>query len=107
ERREVRREETADRAAADDADPHHETAAAAAVAVAAPRSPHEASLALTRRYIAVLSGAATPTRSASRTSAPVMNSTSVGRCASTSSSIDGRWAQSLWLVSPRATASTF
>src|SRR5215210_3408324 len=50
---------------------------------------HEASRALTSRYMAVWSGTSTPRRSASRTRAPVIWSISVGLCASTSSSIDG------------------
>src|SRR6266498_496763 len=53
---------------------------------------YESSLALTSRYIAVCNGTGTPSRSASRTSEPVMKSTSVGRLERTSSSIDGTWA---------------
>ena len=60
---EVRGEERADRAAADHAHPHE----------------YDASLAATSRYRAVCRGAATPRRSASRTSAPLISSTSVGR----------------------------
>ena len=48
-----------------------------------------ASLALISRSIVLCSGTGTPSRSASRTSAPVIMSTSVRRRASTSSSIDG------------------
>src|SRR5206468_7054556 len=84
--REVRREQRPDRPAADDADPHAEYAA---------------SRALTSWYRAVCNGASTPNRSASRTSAPVIRSISVGRRACTSSSIDGKCAL------PRFVASTF
>src|SRR4029079_8807390 len=85
ERREVRREQRADRAAADDADLHC----------------HDDSFAFTSRYSAVCSGTGTPCRSPSRTSAPVIRSISVGRCASTSSSIEGEWRE------PRCAAWTF
>ena len=69
----VRGEERPDRAATHHTNPHE----------------YDASLALTSRYTAVCSGASTPVRAASRTSAPLISSTSVGRRASTSSSIDG------------------
>ena len=72
ERAEVRREQRPHRAAADHAYAH--------------------SRAFTSRYIAVCRGTGTPCCSASRTSAPVMKSTSVGRPLRTSSSIDGTWA---------------
>ena len=86
ERRQMRGEEASNGAAADDADAHHDTTAGACA------RRHEASRARIRRYIAVDSGTSTPRRCASATSAPVMNSTSVGLRASTSSSIDGRCA---------------
>ena len=70
-RRQVRREQRADGAAPDD------------------RYDHESSFALISRSIVSCSGTGTPTRCASRTSAPVIMSISVRRCASTSSSIDG------------------
>ena len=73
ERRQVRREQRPHRAAADDTD----------------RYCHESSFALISRSIVSCSGTGTPTRCASRTSEPVIMSISVGRCASTSSSIDG------------------
>ena len=72
ERPEVRREQRPHRPAADHAYAH--------------------SRAFTSRYIAVCRGTGTPCCSASRTSAPVMKSTSVGRPLRTSSSIDGTWA---------------
>ena len=50
---------------------------------------HDSSFALIRRYSVVCSGTGTPSRSASRTSEPVISSISVGRRASTSSSMDG------------------
>src|SRR5262249_62038431 len=82
---EVRREERPHSTRADHADSHE----------------YDASRALTSWYTAVCSGASTPCREASRTSAPLISSTSVGRRASTSSSIDGQWAL------PRLLASTF
>src|SRR5690242_2804786 len=90
--REVRREERADGAAPDDG-----------------HADHAVSRAFTSRYIAVCSGTGTPSRSPSRTSAPVMKSTSVGRRARTSSSIDGTCAYRPCAasVSPRSTAWTF
>ena len=73
ERPEIGGEQRADRAAADDAHLHC----------------HEASFALISRYMVSWSGTGTPTRRPSRISEPVISSISVGRWASTSSSIDG------------------
>jgi hypothetical protein len=73
ERCEVRRKERADRPAAYDTDSDSQ----------------DASFALINRYIVSCNGTGTPTLRASRTSAPVIVSTSVRRRAVTSSSIDG------------------
>src|SRR5262249_52781055 len=55
-------------------------------------TPPAAPRALTSRYIARCSGTSTPARAASRTSEPVMKSTSVRLPERMSSSIDGTWA---------------